>query len=372
METPATYNAAPPAPKPPSPIQALAPVAIGSQGIILQQFSEAARFAEMIWRSGMAPKDIDTPEKVLVVMQMGMEVGLPPMAALNGICVINGRPSIWGDNLPGLVTGKGVMEDMEEWYELNGVRLDRAPTKPSSGLSAVCMVKRRGRERPLVREFTWDMAVQAGLDKKSGPWQGYPLRMLAMRARAWAIRDQFPDVLRGCAVAEEAQDFGQPTLPAERPVESLHPPTPPASQPAAETPASGQPEPKLSPYEKSLAKKAARKAAKEAPPTVEAVVVPPAPKTLHEVREAMEAAEESPTGEARLLSPESRAKVEAAIEAKRNPRGQAQEPEPETFPPPPQRGSIPPQRAHAGGDVVPFALDPSPVDRKRHDDEPFI
>lgn len=315
----------------------LAQVPIGSQGIVLQHFSDAARFAEMIWRSRMAPKDIDSPEKVLVVMQMGMEVGLPPMAALNGIAVINGRPSIWGDNLPGLVTGKGVMEDMEEWYELNGVRLDRAPSKPTSGLSAVCLVKRRGRERPLIREFTWDMAIQANLTKKSGPWTDYPLRMLQMRARAWAIRDQFPDVLRGCAVAEEVQDIGQPTQPAEKPVESLHPPTPPEPQPAAETPASGQPAPKLTPYEKSLARKGAKKTAKPGPPTVEAELVPehqPAPTS-----------------------------TSGPIEEK---------PEP-TVPPPPVRGSIPTQRAHQDADVVPFALDPSPPPpAKRDDDEPFI
>ena len=54
-------------------------------------------------------------------------------------------------------------------------------------------------------------AKRAGLYGKQGPWQQYPKRMLQMRARAWALRDVFPDVLRGVHVAEEAQD-----LPAER------------------------------------------------------------------------------------------------------------------------------------------------------------
>lgn len=340
METETEYNA--PKTLATGPLSA---VPIGNQGIVLQSFSDAARFAEMIWRARMAPKDIDTPEKVLVVMQMGMEVGLPPMAALNGIAVINGRPSIWGDNLPGLVTGKGAMEDMEEWYELNGVRLERAPSKPSSGLSAVCLVKRRGRDRALIREFTWDMAVQARLHQKSGPWTDYPLRMLQMRARAWAIRDQFPDVLRGCAVAEELLDITPPA--AEKPVESLLPPTPPATEPAAENAVAALPEPKsaqpgdervkTTPYEKSLARKAAREAAKTKPtpaPTVEAEVIP------EHVPEQQSA---PPTS------------------------GPA-----EKFPPPPARGAIPTQAAHQGGDVVPFALDPSPVDRKPADDEPFI
>lgn len=355
MENETQYN---PGPKPASQtaIQALSPVPIGNQGIVLQTFSDAARFAEMIWRSRMAPKDIDSPEKVLVVMQMGMEVGLPPMAALNGIAVINGRPSIWGDNLPGLVTGKGVMEDMEEWYELNGVRLDRAPSKPTSGLSAVCMVKRRGRERTLIREFTWDMAVQAKLNTKSGPWTDYPMRMLQMRARAWAIRDQFPDVLRGCAVAEEAQDITPPTQPAEKPVESLHPPTPPEPRPPAEKPASGQPAAKLTPYEKSLARKAGKKTAKDAaPPTIEAELVPNKCDGNH--------------GEPACAAPGCWLKDPPEA----GPPPATTRPIEATLPPPPVRGSIPPQRGHQDADVVPFALDPSPVDRpKRDDDEPFI
>jgi len=34
----------------------------------------------------------------------------------------------------------------------------------------------------------------------------YPLRMLQMRARAYALRDAFADVMKGISVAEEMQD----------------------------------------------------------------------------------------------------------------------------------------------------------------------
>jgi hypothetical protein len=50
-------------------------------------------------------------------------------------------------------------------------------------------------------------AKRAGLAGKQGPWQQYPKRMLQMRARAFALRDVFPDVLRGVYVAEEAADM---------------------------------------------------------------------------------------------------------------------------------------------------------------------
>src|SRR6185437_4923253 len=51
------------------------------------------------------------------------------------------------------------------------------------------------------------MAEQARLLQKEGPWQGYPQRMLKMRARSWMIRDGFADVLRGLHLREEVEDY---------------------------------------------------------------------------------------------------------------------------------------------------------------------
>ena len=50
-------------------------------------------------------------------------------------------------------------------------------------------------------------ANTAGLLSKNGPWKSYPLRMLAHRARAWAIRDGAADALMGMQVAEEVRDY---------------------------------------------------------------------------------------------------------------------------------------------------------------------
>src|SRR3546814_17968193 len=52
-----------------------------------------------------------------------------------------------------------------------------------------------------------DDAKKAGRAGKQGPWSQYPQRMLQMRARAWAMRDGFADVLKGIGIAEEVRDF---------------------------------------------------------------------------------------------------------------------------------------------------------------------
>jgi hypothetical protein len=81
----------------------------------------------------------------------------------------------------------------------------------SEGDTAVCRIKRKGQPEE-ARTFSQADAKAAGLAGKSGPWAQYPARMRQMRARAFALRDVFADVLKGLAVAEEAQD-----MPTEQP-----------------------------------------------------------------------------------------------------------------------------------------------------------
>ena len=59
-----------------------------------------------------------------------------------------------------------------------------------------------------------DDAKRAGLLGKKGPWTEYPQRMLQMRARSWALRDGFADVLKGLSVREEAQDIPETIEPS--------------------------------------------------------------------------------------------------------------------------------------------------------------
>lgn len=146
--------------------------------------------------SGLMPKGIDTAEKVFVCMQMGLEVGLSPMQAVQNIAPINGRPSIWGDAALALVEAAGVLEDFQEFFEGEW---------PKDTFKAVCIAHRRGR-KPARREFSVADAKAADLWSKAGPWKQYPKRMMQMRARSWALRDTAPDVLKGMRLAEEQMD----------------------------------------------------------------------------------------------------------------------------------------------------------------------
>ena len=157
-----------------------------------QTLDEAMQFAGMMSKSNIVPKDYQgNPGNVLVAVQWGMELGLQPLQAMQNIAVINGRPSIWGDAMLAIVRGSGLLESIKEDISETG---------------AVCTLKRRG-EDAVSREFTVEDAKRAGLLGKQGPWQQHPKRMMQMRARAFALRDVFPDVLRGVNIAEEARDM---------------------------------------------------------------------------------------------------------------------------------------------------------------------
>jgi hypothetical protein len=160
-----------------------------------QSFDQAITFADYLAASDLVPKDFKgKPGNCLIAVQWGAELGLQPLQAIQNIAIINGRPSLWGDVMLALVRASALCE-----YVVESIQ----------GTVATCRVKRRG-EPEQVREFTMEDAKTAGLANKDGPWKQYPKRMLQMRARAWALRDVFTDVLKGLHMAEEAMDMPPP------------------------------------------------------------------------------------------------------------------------------------------------------------------
>lgn len=180
-------------------------VAIGQKGIELRSMDDLIRFGQFAVQAGMVPDSFNKCKNpaaaAVVAIQSGLEVGLTPMQALAYICVVNGRPCLWGEAPKSLVMSSGTVEDWEETWD--------EATK-----TATCTVKRKGIPTPIKRQFSMADAAKAGLDKKAGPWQQYPFRMCSNRARTWVIRDGFADCLLGLHVAEEVQDYD--TQPQER------------------------------------------------------------------------------------------------------------------------------------------------------------
>lgn len=168
---------------------------------LAKMFSEADDMVPKSYR-GSVPK-------IMVAMQAGAEVGLSPFAAIQNIAVINGKPAVYGDAVIALARTHPKWDEsgFEELFDGNPFEDDFA---------AVCRVKRKDGKVREVR-FTVLDAKKAGLWTKDGPWKQYPKRMLQMRARSWAIRDNFAEALAGLSVVEEVQDIPHEEAPASAP-----------------------------------------------------------------------------------------------------------------------------------------------------------
>jgi len=164
---------------------------------------EAMQYADIMAKSTVVPTAYQGKSgNILVAVQMGADLGLKPMQALQNIAVINGRPSIYGDALLALVQVNPVFEDIQETFD-------------TSTDTATCTVKRKNQAAHTATYSKVD-ATTAGLWGK-GVWQKYPKRMLQMRARGFALRDKFADVLGGLITAEEAQDYPVDVTPQAQP-----------------------------------------------------------------------------------------------------------------------------------------------------------
>ncbi len=172
----------------------------GAFDLTPRSLSEAIQLAEMMGKSALVPEQFrNKPGDILIAVQYGAEVGLKPLQSLQGIAVINGRPTIWGDAALGVVLNSGLMEN---YKEMTLEEIEAAG-------KAVFWGKRKGVHEPIVREFSIQDAKRAHLweNPRKSPWVEHKFRMLQMRARSWGLRDGWADVLKGLSIREEVEDF---------------------------------------------------------------------------------------------------------------------------------------------------------------------
>ena len=164
---------------------------------------QAMRIAEMLAKSTLVPKAYQgQPANVLVAMAYGDSFGMQPLQAMQSVAVVNGMPGLYGDGLLAVCKSSPEWEWMQETIE---------------GEVATCTAKRRG-EPEVTATFSVADAKRAQLWGKQGPWTQYPQRMLAMRARSFALRNLYADILRGMRSAEELAD-----APTEQPAVTVEP-----------------------------------------------------------------------------------------------------------------------------------------------------
>lgn len=138
--------------------------------------------------SGLLPAEVNTPQKALVIMKAGRELGIPDTYALRNIHVVKGKPVCSAELLLALV---------RRTYGPGAIRVGKTTNE-------ACTVQYREQGWDGVSEYTFtiDDAKQAGV-ANSGTWRAYPAAMLRARCISAVVRFAFPEAIAGLYTPEE-------------------------------------------------------------------------------------------------------------------------------------------------------------------------
>lgn len=174
-------------------------IPMSEAGLQLRSFDDMFRFAQAVVKSkDFCPPGLDTPEKVMLAIQTGMELGFSLMRSLSAVVIVKGRPSLYGEAIVSLIHDRGVCS-RPPVFAVEGENDQRR---------GVCRFQRKNMPEPVETSFSVSDAKKAGLWNKSGSaWQTYPDDMLQWRALARAAKRYFGDVTMGLAAKEEMEDY---------------------------------------------------------------------------------------------------------------------------------------------------------------------
>lgn len=161
----------------------------------LNSFKEAIEYATVFSNSDFAGAYKGRPHDIMVIWQMGAELGMGKAQSLRTFGCINGKGFAYGDGKFAQVVTHHEFEDAKEWIEGEG-----------GNMVAYCTIKRKGRD-PVTRQYSVEDAKKAELWEKKDNWKKNPRRMLQHRARGYAVNDTFPDAFYGIPSQSEVEDM---------------------------------------------------------------------------------------------------------------------------------------------------------------------
>ncbi len=212
--------------------------------LVLHTPDQAFGLAERIAKSALVPSAYrGKPTDLAIALMFGAEIGLPPMAAMNRIVVVEGKPALDAQGMVAVIRAAG--------HSLSGeTSSDRATVKGKRGDT--------GDEMTVT--FSMDDARRANLTNK-GVWKSYPSSMLWARAVSQLARMLFADCLLGFSYVPEEADFdGKHEFTADGALVAA--PAEPASAPEG-------------PAEEPKASRRSRAGTVRQPPTARAAAAPP-------------------------------------------------------------------------------------------------
>lgn len=156
-----------------------------SKEIMKVTATEALSLGETFAKSGMFP-DIKTAQQAVVKILAGQEIGIPPFAAMSGIHIISGKPTIGAGLMAATVKGSGK-------YDFRVVEQT----------DQICTIDFfQGKEKIGTSTFTIQDAKKAGTKNL----EKFPKNMLFARAMSNGVKWFTPDIFSGPVYVPEEME----------------------------------------------------------------------------------------------------------------------------------------------------------------------
>jgi hypothetical protein len=193
--------------------------AVALRGLRIETMSDLSNFGAMLAKSGYF-KDAREAAQACVKVQAGLELGIPPVQAMTGIFIVEGKPALSAALIATLIKRSGR-------YTYRIVAHDEA--------HCVLAFFEVG-EKVGESSFTMKDAEKAGLAGKS-VWKSYARNMLFARAMSNGARWFCPDVFGGSVYTPEEMGVpvngeGDPIVVVETPPPGVKTEPPPKALPA--------------------------------------------------------------------------------------------------------------------------------------------
>ena len=163
--------------------------------------NQSFRMANMISKSGLVPDSYKgSPENCLIAIDLANRMGMSPVAVMQNLYIVKGKPAWSGSFCAGVVNGSGKFTPIQ--YQWVG-----EPGKMNYGCRAVA---KRLCDNSLCMGglVTMQTAQDEGwLQKPGSKWKTMPEQMLQYRAASFFAKVHCSDYLLGIPTIEEVQDI---------------------------------------------------------------------------------------------------------------------------------------------------------------------
>jgi len=160
--------------------------------------AEKVQLAQIMSKSNIIPKiSKDKPysaEDIVSLFLIGERLGVDPIAALSGIWIVEGRPSVSARLCRALILKHGHKWRVEHW-----------------DAQSIKVTVTRKNDEPQTFEYTMKEAAHAGLTNRK-TWQQHPRPMLMAAITRRIVDAVFPDLFLGMTAYEQEEFDERPAV----------------------------------------------------------------------------------------------------------------------------------------------------------------